>query len=250
MPDYTKFLFRTIIYFSQKCVQHEHISKKGSPNRTTKSKGEKDMETWTPRPIIIVAAVAVLLVAGTIADLITHQPTGSTTSKPASSAASSSEQNVKVKNIIIQSNPKSSTASSKPSAQEFELNGNLHTGLASNPTSRPNDSTPPSYTSSQVQSHKQTASVILVQSIDTENEIKIDVGESYGINIQFKPANATYKNVTWSTSDDRIAKVDKTGMVTGINTGSCIISVTTVDKNATAKIVVTVIKAVDKGEFS
>ncbi len=198
------------------------------------------METWTPRPIIIVAAVAVLLVAGTTAVLLTHQQTDSTTSKPTSSAASSSEPDVKVKNIIIQSNPKSSTANSKPSAQEFELNGNLHAGLVSNPTSRPNDSNPPSDTSSQVQNHKQTASVIPVQSINTENNIKIAVGEGYGINIQFKPANATYKDVTWSTSDDHIAKVDKTGMVTGINTGCCTITVSTSDGKATAKIPVTV----------
>lgn len=196
------------------------------------------MATRTPQIVII---AAVLFVAGTVVVMLTHQQTDPTTSKSVSSAASSSEQDVKVKNIIIQSIPKSSTASSKPSAQEFELNGSLHAGLASNPTSKPNDSNPPSDTSSQVQSHKQTASVIPVQSIITENQIKIDVGESYGINVQFKPVNATYKNVTWSTSDNHIAKVDKTGMVTGISTGSCIITVTTTDGKATAKIPVTVI---------
>lgn len=196
-------------------------------------------------PIIIVAAA--LFVVGTAAALLTRQQTEPATSKPVSSATSSSELDVKVKNIIIQSNSTSGTTSSKPNAQDFELNGNLHAGLTS-PTSNPSDSTPPSDSSFSGQNKKQTASVIPVQSIDTESNIKIAAGESYGINIQVKPLNASYKDVTWSTSDNQIAKVDKTGMVTGVSTGNCIITVSTADGKATAMITVTVCKASDELE--
>jgi uncharacterized protein YjdB len=203
------------------------------------------MKKWVTnhKPATIIGIAAVLLVVGvgtTAAVLLTSMQAEPATSKPASSVASSSTPDVKVKNIIIESNSESETTSSRPSAQEFKLNGDIHAGLTSNPTSKPIDIAPPANSSSPVQGHKQTASVVPVQSIETESNIKVAVGESYGINIQFTPLNATYKDITWSTSDNNIAKVDKTGMVTGIKAGSCTITVSTPNGQATAKITVTV----------
>ncbi|WP_052206663.1 beta strand repeat-containing protein [Cellulophaga baltica] len=54
------------------------------------------------------------------------------------------------------------------------------------------------------------------------------------------PSNATNQNVTWSSSDDAIATVDATGVVTGVGTGTAIITVTTVDGNFSANNLITV----------
>lgn len=54
------------------------------------------------------------------------------------------------------------------------------------------------------------------------------------------PANATNKNVTWTTSNEAIATVSATGVVTGVASGNATITVTTVDGSKTAACAVTV----------
>ena len=56
----------------------------------------------------------------------------------------------------------------------------------------------------------------------------------------FSPMEATNKRVTWSSSDTNVATVDDQGRVTAVNTGTAIITVTTVDGNKTAECTVTV----------
>lgn len=48
------------------------------------------------------------------------------------------------------------------------------------------------------------------------------------------PSNATNKNVTWSTSDDQVAKVSAAGVVTAVGKGNATITVKTADGNYTA----------------
>ena len=55
------------------------------------------------------------------------------------------------------------------------------------------------------------------------------------------PSGATNKAVTWSSSNDSIATVDSNGKVTGLASGSCMITVTTVDRSLTANCQVNVI---------
>ena len=55
-----------------------------------------------------------------------------------------------------------------------------------------------------------------------------------------KPANATNKKVTWSSSNTSVATVDQTGKVTGVKAGTAIITVTTEDGNFKAQCTVTV----------
>jgi hypothetical protein len=56
-----------------------------------------------------------------------------------------------------------------------------------------------------------------------------------------RPFNAGNKNVSWSSSDNTIAVVDNSGLVTGIATGTAQITVTTEEGNMTASAEITVI---------
>ena len=57
-----------------------------------------------------------------------------------------------------------------------------------------------------------------------------------------KPLNANNQAVTWSSSNDSVAEVSENGEVTAMGTGSCDITVTTLEGSKTAKCRVTVIK--------
>ncbi len=54
------------------------------------------------------------------------------------------------------------------------------------------------------------------------------------------PADATYKDVTWSSLDESVATVDNNGVVTGVNEGATTITVETQDGHLTASCTVTV----------
>ena len=54
----------------------------------------------------------------------------------------------------------------------------------------------------------------------------ISVGEASEFTVGFEPSNTTYKNVTWSSSDNTIATVSNNGIVTGIKDGKVTITVT------------------------
>ena len=57
----------------------------------------------------------------------------------------------------------------------------------------------------------------------------ISVGKTETLEIKYEPANATYKDITWSTDDSKIATVDKnTGLITGIKAGTTKIIATSV----------------------
>ena len=72
------------------------------------------------------------------------------------------------------------------------------------------------------------------------SQLVIRVGESQALKASFKPANATNKNVTWSSLNTKIAVVDENGVVTGVKNGTTFIKVKTEDgsKTATARIIV------------
>ncbi len=56
------------------------------------------------------------------------------------------------------------------------------------------------------------------------------------------PSNATVQDVTWSTSDKKVATVDSKGVVTAVGSGKCTITVTSVNKGRTATCEITVKK--------
>lgn len=57
----------------------------------------------------------------------------------------------------------------------------------------------------------------------------IEKGNNETLVATISPSNATNKTVTWSSSDQSIAKVDSSGMVTAISTGTAIITATSND---------------------
>ncbi|MBP5559564.1 MAG: Ig-like domain-containing protein [Bacteroidales bacterium] len=64
-----------------------------------------------------------------------------------------------------------------------------------------------------------------LESIGLPAEITVAVGETYLIEPQFVPENATNKAVTWFCYDESIATVDGSGLVTGIAPGGTHITV-------------------------
>ncbi len=66
-------------------------------------------------------------------------------------------------------------------------------------------------------------------------EKDISLGGSFTLTPTLKPSNASNKNVTWKSSNTKIATVDKKGVVKGVAVGNAVISATTVDGGFTSK---------------
>lgn len=72
----------------------------------------------------------------------------------------------------------------------------------------------------------------------------INVGATQTLTATVAPADATNKNVRWTSDNEAVATVDDDGVVTGVAAGNATITVTTVDGNFTATCDVTVAAAV------
>ena len=73
-----------------------------------------------------------------------------------------------------------------------------------------------------------------------QSELEIIVGETMTLTATVSPANATNKDVVWTTSDASVATVSSDGVVTGFGLGKAVITVTTVDGDKKASCTVTV----------
>src|SRR5699024_10682568 len=71
----------------------------------------------------------------------------------------------------------------------------------------------------------------------------IAVGATKQLKETVSPTNATDKSVTWKSSDETIAKVDKNGLVTAVAEGTATVTVTTTDGSKTSVCDVTVTAA-------
>lgn len=65
-------------------------------------------------------------------------------------------------------------------------------------------------------------------------------GNTQQLSATISPANATNKNVTWSSSNTAIATVNSSGLVTAVSAGTATITATTQDGNKTASAAITV----------
>lgn len=70
--------------------------------------------------------------------------------------------------------------------------------------------------------------------------LSLKVGNSGQLTATVAPADATNKNVAWTSSDEKVARVTSSGMVTAVAAGTATITVTTADGGKTATCTVTV----------
>jgi uncharacterized protein YjdB len=74
-----------------------------------------------------------------------------------------------------------------------------------------------------------------------QGDQELEVGQTVELTAAIEPENATNKKVTWSSSDEEVATVDETGLVTAVTEGTVQITVTTEDGGHTDSITVKVI---------
>lgn len=74
----------------------------------------------------------------------------------------------------------------------------------------------------------------------TPDSYNLNVGETVQLSAVVKPADATNKKVSWSSSDVSVASVDEVGLVSGNKVGNAVISVKTEDGNFKADSYITV----------
>lgn len=68
-----------------------------------------------------------------------------------------------------------------------------------------------------------------------ETNLELEVGDEFQLEATIAPEEATNKDLSWSTSNGTVAKVDsKTGLVTAVAGGNAVITVTTLDGGFTA----------------
>ena len=90
-----------------------------------------------------------------------------------------------------------------------------------------------------------TAATVSVTGVTvTPTTLTLVEGGKASLSATVLPANATNKEIGWSSSDDTVATVDANGQVTAVKEGTATITVTTVDGNKTATCTVTVVSEV------
>lgn len=68
--------------------------------------------------------------------------------------------------------------------------------------------------------------VVEVESVSITGNNKVTVGSTIKLTATVKPNDATNKNVTWKSSNTKVATVDKNGNVRGVNAGTVTITAT------------------------
>ncbi len=139
----------------------------------------------------------------------------------------------------------SSTASSRAPSRSATSSGGVSSGTtSSSTTSRSNTSSSAASSSSEIVVTKITLDIY---------DLTLDVGQSKMPIVTMTPYNAVNKNEVWSSSDEKVATVDKNGRITAVGDGKCVVTVSSEkDSRVDAKVNVTVNgpKKVDSIEVS
>ena len=91
---------------------------------------------------------------------------------------------------------------------------------------------------------KAVCRVLVIQSVSgiklNVKKKTLDFDETYTLKATVKPSNATNKDVVWSSSNKKVAKVNSKGKITALKSGTATITAVTKDGGYSAKCVVTV----------
>lgn len=82
------------------------------------------------------------------------------------------------------------------------------------------------------------------------DKVTMNVGEEFRLSALISPDSATNKNVIWSTSNDKVVKVDKTGLLTAIGSGTATVIAQTEDGGYIDMTNVTVLQPVKEIKLS
>lgn len=198
-------------------------------------------EAFKRKKAAALMSVAFLCVIGSIIYTISKPVPNQHDESSSSSAPTSSSVKVKVADISPTNSTASSTVSSKAPAQKVGLGETVSEGVENYKpvTGQPQKQTPGnSSRSSDTPSVNSTNNTIT--GIAVPDHISLTVGEGLPISTEITPETALDKKVIWKSSDENIAKVDKTGMVTGAAAGSCTVTVQAASGKAKSSISVTV----------
>lgn len=83
-----------------------------------------------------------------------------------------------------------------------------------------------------------------------ESFLAIPMGGKSALTPVVEPADATVRTLLWSSADERVAVVSRTGIVTAISVGETTITATTLDGNYTAVMTIQVTAAAQKGDIN
>ena len=97
-------------------------------------------------------------------------------------------------------------------------------------------------------SYSETTTIPVTAVELNKTTLSSEIGKTFELTATIKPADATDKKITWSSSNDKIAKVDENGVVTMVAVGTATITVTTEDGKITAECAVVVNKTQDSQE--
>ncbi len=104
-------------------------------------------------------------------------------------------------------------------------------------TSQGNSSNSGGNTSSGNKKPSSKAKEVVPTKVSISGSSEVYVGNSITLQASISPNNVTNKKVTWSSSNDNVARVDQSGKVTGVSEGQVTITVTTSNgKTATHKV--------------
>lgn len=85
-----------------------------------------------------------------------------------------------------------------------------------------------------------SVNVVRIESVSlSQSQLELVVGETFTLEATVNPATAIKFGVTWSSSDENVATVDQSGMVTAVNEGSAIIAAKIGNKKATCVVTIT-----------
>ncbi len=78
----------------------------------------------------------------------------------------------------------------------------------------------------------------------SKSSVLVEAGEKYKLKATISPSNASDKEIKWTTSNKKVAKVSSSGVITGVGSGKATITAKTVSGGFTAKCTVQVVKKV------